>query len=180
MADRWDWVSPSGLIAIQSDEMRTKIATPAEGKLAIKELRLLKKQLGLQKREVNAELQALRTQYSQSTKRRGSSVRGGGSVGRFFRSMDQLSRDSQRSTHANALDPYLAQRARIDERIGAVDQMIIKIEAVLLQNELDEANKPEVPVPPSLLPSRKNFCNQCGSPRAPNVKFCGQCGSQLG
>ena len=108
-------------------------STAADANLAIKELRLLKKSFSLEKRQVTAQLKAVRAQYTHDTRQRGSKFRGGGGFGRFVRSMQTASRDSARTHLASTLRPLESEQQRIDHAITQIDSLIAQVEAQALR-----------------------------------------------
>jgi len=105
-----------------------------EAKLALKELKLKKKEFGLMKRGVNERQKQIRASYTQEVRNRGSMVRGGGGVGKFFRAVQTISRDTKRAQLAAALAPYEQEKQRIESMIQAIDSAIIQVESHLLRH----------------------------------------------
>ena len=108
-------------------------STASEAKLAIKELRLLKKSFSLEKCQVTAQQKAIRAQYTHDTRQRGSKFRGGGGFGRFVRSMQTASSDSARSQLASALRPLETEQQRIAHAMTQIDSLIAQVEAQALR-----------------------------------------------
>jgi hypothetical protein len=114
-----------------SAEFRIRVA--AEARIVIKTLKLIKKQVRLQLREINAVLRDVRHQYTDYTRRRGSMIRGCGKVGSIVRLFQSISRDQQRSQLAENVQPLHNQKQALDSLLMSIDQHILRIEAVLLR-----------------------------------------------
>lgn len=108
-------------------------STAADTKLAIKELRLLRKSFSLEKRQVTAQHKAVRAQHTHDIRQRGSIFRGGGGFGRFIRSMQTASRDSARTHLARALRPLETEQQRIEHAITQIDSLIAQVETQALR-----------------------------------------------
>ena len=114
-------------------EISVHASTASDAKLAIKELRLLKKSFSLEKQQVTAQQKAVRGQYTHDTRQRSSKFRGGGGFGRFVRSMQTASRDSARSHLASTLRPLENEQQRIDHAITQIDSLIAQVGAQALR-----------------------------------------------
>jgi hypothetical protein len=110
-----------------------RVRNAAEGKAAIKELRLLKKALALRKRLVTNQQQAIRAKYSDQVRRRGSKYIGGGLLGRLARIGQTFSRDHARRELANALQPLEAEKQRIQSAMDGVDRKMTEVQAFVLR-----------------------------------------------
>jgi hypothetical protein len=115
-------------------QIRVSANSVAEAKLAIKELRLRKKAVGLEKRQVTQAITALNAERRRQTANQGSMMRGGGNLGKFTRGMQSMGRDAERRNHAARLQPYEQEKARLDRYTLGIDQMINQLEAYILQN----------------------------------------------
>jgi hypothetical protein len=115
-------------------QIRVSANSVAEAKLAIKQLRLRKKAVGLEKREVTQAITALTAERRRQTANQSSMMRGGGNLGKFTRGMQSLGRDADRRNHAARLQPYQQEKARLDRYMLGIDQMINQLEAYILQN----------------------------------------------
>lgn len=176
-SDDWEWTSPSQLITIRDGELSGRMGTTAEVKLAIKELKMLKRHLGAEKRQINAQIQAIRSSHNQTIMRRGPSMRGGGTLGKLVRAADQASRKRDRSEHAKTLDPYLAHRAQIDTRINMIEQAVAQLDVALIRAEAEElaSKSPDG----RLAQPDRAYCTSCGSSRPSRARFCSQCGARF-
>lgn len=106
--------------------------TITEAKLAIKELKLRKKELSLLKRQVTEQERAIRAEYTHNVRQRGSKFRGGGWIGRVVRDVQTASRDSAKRSLANQLAPFEQQKREIEALVVAIEEVILKVEAMLL------------------------------------------------
>lgn len=123
----------SEYVQISENEIRFHADNAAESKLAIKELKLKKKEFSVLKQTVVAEQKRIRAQYTAELRTRGSMVRGGGGVGRFVRSVQSVSRDSRRAQLARDLAPVEKKKQKIEATMRAIDQAIIQLESALLK-----------------------------------------------
>lgn len=124
----------SNLVQIIGTQVIVNTNTAAEAKLAIKELKLKKKEYSLQKKAVTEQEKLIRAQYTAEVRSRGSVMRGGGGIGKFFRVLQSSSRDSRRAQLARDLAPYENEKHEIESMMRAIDSAIIQIEAALLNH----------------------------------------------
>lgn len=120
-----------------SEKLSFRVEAAAEAKQAIKELKLKKKELALQKKAVNAEMAIIRAERRAQLASQGSKMRGGGKTGNFIRDMQTMSRDVERSRHANRLAPIESRKARIEGDVLALDSAIAQLERYLLERNQD-------------------------------------------
>jgi len=126
-------LSPSTFVKIDGTRISVSAHGAAEAKLALKELKLKKKELGVQKRILVSRQKEIRASYTEEVRTRGSMVRGGGGFGRFIRAVQTISRDSKRAGLAGELAPLERARQDVEAMIHAIDTLIIKVEAELLR-----------------------------------------------
>lgn len=163
---------PAELTLSRDDGTRIRfIETRADAKSVTTALKLHKKQLQLQKREITAEMQRVRADYRLDNSRR-TRVRGSGSLARSVRTFQQISRDSARRKHGSAIDALDDQKAAVDAQISFLDRVLLEIERFVL-------SLPEDPKP---APNRKSAksCPSCGVAAKASDKFCSECGEPLG
>lgn len=120
-----------------SETQSFRVETAAEAEQAIKELKLQKKELALQKKAVNAEMAIIRAERRGQLASQGSKMRGGGKTGKFVRDMQTMSRDVDRSRHANRLVPLESRKARIEGEVLALDSAIAQLERCILERNQD-------------------------------------------
>ena len=78
-------LSPTQFVVFEGTRIKCVAETVDQGRLAIKELKLKKKEFGLMKREVVARQKEIRAAYTHKIRTRGSMVKGGGGLGKIFR-----------------------------------------------------------------------------------------------
>jgi hypothetical protein len=111
------------------------VGSVEEAKLAIKQLKLRKKEYANLKRAVNQELAQLNAARRQQTARQGSMVRGGGNLGQTVRAFQRVSRDADRRQHAANLAPLEARKAAIDAAMLNIDQAVTAVEGYILEQQ---------------------------------------------
>lgn len=121
------------LVQITATGVRASYETPNDGKLAIKELRIRKREFSLQKREVNDRMKAIRAQYTHEVRSRGKMVRGGGKIGRVARVFQSAARDERRAKLARDLAPLEREKFRIEAMINAIDSLILQVQTDILR-----------------------------------------------
>ena len=126
----------SSLVQISGSKLSCSVETSAQAKTAVKELKLIKKGYALDKKAIATKIRTVRFEYSQNVKSRGSLLRGGGGIGRFFRAVQTVSRDSQRAGLASSLAPLEAERHRLDTVMHSIEEMIVMLE--IFAGEPDE------------------------------------------
>lgn len=110
-----------------------RINSPAEGKLAVKALRLVKKEINVALKEVNASLREVRHNYTAYTRQRGPMMRGGGKFGMVIRTIQSISREVEKGKLASNIQPLHEQQEKLRSLINAIDRLIIRIEALMLR-----------------------------------------------
>ncbi len=121
-------------VQIAGTTVNVNVNSLAEAKLALKELKLKKKEFGLQKRGVNERQKKIRASYTEEVRNRGSMIRGGGGVGKLFRVVQTISRDSKRAQLASELAPLEQEKQGIESIIRAIDSAILQVESHILRN----------------------------------------------
>jgi hypothetical protein len=119
---------------INNSELHVSARSIAEARIAIKELKLKKKEYTLIKREISQNQKQIRAEYTDQVRQRGSKFRGGGSIGSFVRTVQTINRDSQRRTLAQELAPLEQQKNAIESIINKIDQMILQVEKLIIKN----------------------------------------------
>jgi hypothetical protein len=124
-------------ISVDSNGNIERIATTAEtipeAKLAIKELKMLKKAFQLQKRQINERQRIIRAEYTQYVRERGMKFPGGGWIGQAIRIAQSASRENAKSKLAEALEPYEQQKRYVEAVISTIEGLILGLEAAILQ-----------------------------------------------
>lgn len=122
----------TSFVHIEGTTVRYEVNTLAEAKVALKELKLLKKGFGVIKRDVLLRQKEIRAAYTSEVRSRGSMVRGGGGVGKFIRFFQTASRDAKRAQLAADLAPLEEQKQQIEGFLGTIDRLIVGLEANML------------------------------------------------
>lgn len=117
----------------KNGDIHINVQNAVEASLAIKKLRLLKKAWAVRKREVTSQQKAIRADYTDNVRRRGSKFVGGGGLGRFIRLMQTGSRDSARAGLARALEPLERKMHEIEAASIAIDRAIGQMEVYVLR-----------------------------------------------
>lgn len=126
---------PNNFVTItDAGELRISARSIAETKIAIKELKLKKKEYALVKRKIHQNQKQIRAEYTDRVRQRGSKFRGGGSIGSFVRTVQTINRDDDRRTLAQQLAPLEQQKNTVDEIINAIEQTILQIEKYIIEN----------------------------------------------
>ncbi|KAM3116446.1 hypothetical protein [Phormidesmis sp. 146-33] len=119
-----------------ADDGRINISAQslAQANIAIKALKLKKKEYALVKRELTQQQKVIRAEYTDQVRQQGSKVRGGGSIGRFVRTVQTINRDADRRALAQQLAPLEEQKNVVDGIIMAIDQAILQLEKYIIEN----------------------------------------------
>lgn len=173
----WDWISPSGTVRIRDDTVLITAATKAECRTSGKELRLVRQQLVIDRREIDAEIRGLRARWRRD-----------GTVSNGVATSNQIGREIGRGivrgligSRAGAADNE--DRRRFDDELASLQQrrelVISKIsnaDRIILAIKERELQLERTEHPPELPPAT---CTSCGATEDPGARFCGQCGSRL-
>jgi hypothetical protein len=128
-------ITPSNFVTIEGTRVSVNATGLAEAKLALKELKLKKKEFGIQKKLIMTRQKEIRASYTDEVRTRGSMVRGGGGVGKFFRAIQTFSRDNKRAGLAADLAPLEKAKQEVEAMIHTLDHVILQVEAQLLRSE---------------------------------------------
>lgn len=120
-------VSPDGTLSFH-------IANIQEAKLAIKQLKIKKKEISLAKKQIIVNQRMIRAEYTDSTRRQGSMMRGGKGFGSFVRSIQRTQRSVAKIELANKLAPLEKEIYQYESILSAIDQGILKLETYILEN----------------------------------------------
>jgi hypothetical protein len=91
-------------------------------------------ELIFRKRELTQQQKVIRAEYTDQVRQQGSKVRGGGSIGRFVRTVQTINRDADRRTLAQQLAPLEEQKNVVAGMIMAIDQTILQLEKYIIKN----------------------------------------------
>lgn len=120
-------------IAVDGD-VHVSARSVVEAKIAIKELKLKKKDYTLIKREISQNQKQLRANYTDGVRQRGSKFRGGGSIGSFVRTVQTINHDAERRNLAQELTPLEQQKNAVERIINEIDKAILQVEKFIIDN----------------------------------------------
>lgn len=115
-------------------ELHISAKSVVEAKIAIKEMKLKKKEYALVRREISQRQKQIRVEYTDQVRQRGSKFRGGGSIGRLVRTVQTINRDADRRSLAQELAPLEQQKNTVETIINSIDQGILQIEKFIFEN----------------------------------------------
>lgn len=115
------------LYQINGFDIDVTLSSHSEAKLAIKQLRLEKRRLGLEKKQADTAMKAIRAEAGTPTPM----VRGGGALGNTARAFQRLSRENARQRLPEALAPYQSRKAEVERLIVNIDTMILSLEQIV-------------------------------------------------
>jgi hypothetical protein len=116
--------------------IQVRTETPADIRLAIKELRLLKREAQARKKELTLARSEENAEWRERQAGRYSTVgMGRGTGARIFRAGLQGKRRTERMGHADRINQIAAGQGAIDREILAIDGLIAQCEAALLRSE---------------------------------------------
>ena len=118
----------TGVRTYPSGTIRVQASTRDEAVAAIAELKLMKKEMALEKRELNAEATAIRSEYSMKVASRGPAVRGSGTTAGLVRGYQRAGRQSDRIEKTEAINDITERKAFIDRRVVEIDRALIALE----------------------------------------------------
>jgi hypothetical protein len=122
-------------VTFQNDgSINVSCSSVAEAKLAIRRLKLKKKEYALNKKEIMTELARLRAEHQINLGRQGSMMRGGGSIGKFVRDMQHMSRDRAKRNYVSELDPLEKKKTALARRMMIIDDAVVQVEQYVLEN----------------------------------------------
>ena len=127
-------LTTQSFVEIVNSTAHVKASSISEAKLALKDLKLKKKEYALLKRELNEKQKEIRASYTDEVRTRGSMLRGGGGLGKFVRFVQTASRDGKRSQLAVALAPLVQEKQSIESLIHAIDLASLQVESYILKN----------------------------------------------
>lgn len=125
----------NSFVTITDDgELSVSVQSVTEAKIAIKELKLKKKEYALVKRDISQQQKQIRAEYTDKVRQRGSKFKGGGSIGRLVQTVQTINRDTDRRSLAQELAPLEQQKNAIDAILNAIDRTILQIERFIVEN----------------------------------------------
>lgn len=170
MSSDWDWVSPSEMVRIRGNEVMISAQTKAECQICAKELRLVRQQLVLDRRVIEAGIRELRAHWRQFGR-----VSDYPSTGRqigeeIFRAFLGDSKSHEHQIFEARLGALQERRETVIARIADADQIILAIQQHLLDLETSAAHPTE---------TTSIICRVCGFQEFAGARFCGNCGTAL-
>ena len=166
-----EWSFSGHITTNAAGDLEIRIGTIKEARQVLKELRLRKKAFNAEKRLVTQEMTAVRRKYTVKHANRGPSIRGGGSFGTFVRSMDQLSRASDRSSREAELEPLVDLKQEYELAVHAIDGLIHQCDAYIVQQQLEDDAATQADL--------VRACASCGETIDHGDKFCPSCGTTV-
>jgi cobalamin biosynthesis Co2+ chelatase CbiK len=125
-----------GFVSISDNgDLHVSAKSSAEAKIAIKELKLKKREYALVKREISQKQKSIRAEYTNSVRQKGSKFIGGGGFGNLVRTVQTISRDADRRTLAQELAPLEQQKNAIEGIVNAIEQAILQLERFIIENK---------------------------------------------
>jgi hypothetical protein len=109
----------------------------SDANLALKELRVLKKQASIKKREITTQYKEIRDEYNQNVGNRGIMIPGGGGIVRSLNTITRASRAAERSRMANIKQNKENSVAPWDHLIDILDRAIVKMEGHKIKYEIE-------------------------------------------
>jgi hypothetical protein len=120
-------LTSDGHLSVQANNIQ-------EAKIAIKQLKIKKKEYSLAKKEIVLQQQLIKAEFTDKNRRQGAMMRGGGGIGKFVRTIQNVQRDTNKIDLANKLAPLEKQKFHIDAILSIIDQGVLKLESYLLEN----------------------------------------------
>ena len=102
-----------------------------EAHLALKEIPLLKKELVLNKREVDEKIRQLRADYTHQRQQQGSKMRGGGWIGQIVRAYQTADTDNQRYTLAAQIKPLEGKKRYYESLISQLAYYAFELDKIM-------------------------------------------------
>lgn len=102
--------------------------------IAVKELKVRKKELLLERKYVRQRIRELKADYAQEVRMRNSKFQGGGKLGRIIRMVQTANRDSIRQSFGLQLDPLNDECLNLENRILFIDNAMHQLEVYLSKN----------------------------------------------
>jgi hypothetical protein len=128
-------IAPPGVpwsgVRIENGELRVSWDTPAEAKQVIKELRLKKSEVQIEKRAITSQQQQLRAAHTDRVRHHAPAMRGGGTLGRVVRGAQVGSHAAERKQLADALAPLEQRKAAVEALILTIDRALLQVQASL-------------------------------------------------
>jgi hypothetical protein len=129
-----EW-EPGQVVRQRDEKVEVNVSSAPEAKLAIKELRLIKKEWQAKKKELAAIKAEENARWRERQAGRITTTPlGRGRGGRIMRGAIQGKRRGERMEHAEIINNISAQQAAIDRNVMQIDSVIAQMEALALRN----------------------------------------------
>jgi hypothetical protein len=125
--------SPS-IVQITGSGVTANVHSIAEAKIAIKELKLKKKEYSLLKKNLINQQKQLRAEYNHEVRTRGRIVRGIGIEGLFAQEAERTTREARKVKLANDLAPLEEKKQDIDAMLSGIANTILLLETYILKH----------------------------------------------
>ncbi len=113
---------------LSSGNVSLTIKSVAEAEIALKELKLQKKALQVQKKEIAEEIRCIRVAHTDVNLRRGSKMQGGGWLGRVVRLWQTAERDTHRYSLATKIAPYEERKQLLEKSLISIDKALLIVQ----------------------------------------------------
>jgi len=120
-------MSQDGKLSIQAKNVQ-------EAKIALKQLKAMKKGIALAKKEIVTKQQIIRAEYTDKNRRQAPMMRGGKGLGGIIRTVQRAERESAKINLANNLAPLEKEKFRLEALLSTIEQGILKIETYIIEN----------------------------------------------
>jgi hypothetical protein len=124
----------TGVTFLTNGDIHISIGSVPEAMLAVKQLKLKKKEFSPDKKVVTTELSRMRAEHQIPLGNRASMVSGGGNFGKAVRSMQHASRDISKQTYVNTLAPLERRKTAIERHVLKIDDALTQLERYILEN----------------------------------------------
>ena len=103
-----------------------------EARLALQQLRLVKKEKILRKQNIDEKIRQIRIDYSNQRARQGSKIHGGGLLGAIVRTFQTVDRDNQRLNIAVEIEPLEKHKRYLQDLIFTLNRYEIELNKIML------------------------------------------------
>lgn len=111
-----------------------KWQTISDARLAIKHLKLLKKEVKLRRSAICKEQRDIRANHTDANRRRGAAPRGRGIIMGVFRTIHRIDKGLAQGNFANSIASLEEQKQKIDRVVLEIDNTIIQAESFIVQS----------------------------------------------
>ena len=123
-------------VRFEGHTVRVSANSASEWRLALKEIKLLKKEFALKKRTLVNGQKTIRAAYTDQVRTRSVMVSGRGGIAGMLRAGQRWSRAMARSALAKELAPLERQKQQIEELILGLDKIALEIEQKIATAEV--------------------------------------------